>query len=222
LSGIEERMLTKTIAVCAFCTIAGAGLAAQQRPAQPTPSPAAPRATPSPQERGQEPPAPARSEQKPRPERAPEPAGQPVNIKLEINIADQAGPGEPTKKTVTMIVSDRQPGSIRSRGNVRVGGRWENVTINVDGRAVLLREGQVRVDLGLEYQPRGAGDGAPPAQAGAPSPTPNVPPLEPSSSNLNQRISVVLESGKPLVVSQAADPASDRRITVELKATVLK
>ena len=29
-------------------------------------------------------------------------------------------------------------------------------------------------------------------------------------------------SGKPLVISQAADPTSDRKVTVEVKATVLK
>ena len=213
-------MLTKTFATLAVVTITGAVLAAQVRPAQAPPAPAAPRqATPAPQGRGEQP-TPARNEQAPRPVRAPEPPGQPVNIKLELTITDQPGPGEPTKKTVTMIVSDRQSGSIRSRGNVRVSGRMENVAINVDARPVLLREGMIRVDLGLEYQPRGAGESSPQPATG--SGTANVPPLEASSSNLNQRIGLVLESGKPLVISQAADPASDRRITVELRATVLK
>ena len=32
----------------------------------------------------------------------------------------------------------------------------------------------------------------------------------------------MLQSGKPLVVSQAADPVSDRKVIVEVKATVLK
>jgi hypothetical protein len=35
-------------------------------------------------------------------------------------------------------------------------------------------------------------------------------------------VSAVLEDGKPLVVSQTADPASDRQVKVELKATILK
>jgi hypothetical protein len=39
---------------------------------------------------------------------------------------------------------------------------------------------------------------------------------------LNERISTILESGKPLVISQAADPASDRRISVEARATVVR
>jgi hypothetical protein len=33
---------------------------------------------------------------------------------------------------------------------------------------------------------------------------------------------LILESGKSLVVSQAADPVSDRQVTVEVKATILR
>jgi len=33
---------------------------------------------------------------------------------------------------------------------------------------------------------------------------------------------VILQSGKPLVISQAADPIGDREIIIEVKATVLK
>ena len=41
-------------------------------------------------------------------------------------------------------------------------------------------------------------------------------------SQLNERLSLVLESGKPMIVSQAADPVSDRKITVEVTATILR
>ena len=37
-----------------------------------------------------------------------------------------------------------------------------------------------------------------------------------------QPVALASYRGKPLVISQAADPASDRRISVELKATVMK
>jgi hypothetical protein len=33
---------------------------------------------------------------------------------------------------------------------------------------------------------------------------------------------LILDSGKSLVVSQATDPISDRRMTVEVMATILK
>ena len=39
---------------------------------------------------------------------------------------------------------------------------------------------------------------------------------------MNQSVTVVLDSGKPLVITQAADPVSDRKVTVEVKATLLR
>ena len=44
----------------------------------------------------------------------------------------------------------------------------------------------------------------------------------PCPTELNQSLTVVLQSGKPMLISQAADPTSDRKVTVEVKATVLK
>ena len=41
-------------------------------------------------------------------------------------------------------------------------------------------------------------------------------------ASLNEMLSLILESGKPTIVSQAADPTSDRKITVEVTATILK
>lgn len=146
--------------------------------------------------------------QKPDPKTAradskPEPApGQPVNIKLDLTITDQTGPGEPLRKVVTMVVADRGMGSIRSTGSVRTQGR---VQINVDARPQILQSGAIRLTLGLEYNPRTLGNDAPTEW-----------------SSLNEQISVVLQPGKPLVVSQAADPASDRKISVELLVAVLK
>ena len=64
--------------------------------------------------------------------------GQAVNVKIDITITDQTGPGDPVKKAVSMIVADRALGSIRSVGNeVRA-------TLNVDsGR---LRARSIRTD----------------------------------------------------------------------------
>jgi hypothetical protein len=134
-----------------------------------------------------------------------EPAGQPVNVKLELTITDQTAPGEPAKKTLTMIVADRAIGNIRSfANNVRA-------TLNVDATPQLLPNGNIRVALGLEYNP---------VRAGSPGPEAN--PSNVGGSTLNERITLVFENGKPLIVSQAADPVSDRKISVEVKATILK
>lgn len=128
--------------------------------------------------------------------------GQPVNIKLDLTITDHTGPGDPIRKTVTLVIADRASGSIRSSGSVRGQGR---VQINVDARPQILQSGSIRVMLGMEYNPRLTG---------------NDNPTE--SSSLNEQLGVVLQPGKPLIVSQAADPASDRKITVELTATLLR
>jgi hypothetical protein len=70
--------------------------------------------------------------------------------------------------------------------------------LNVDARPEVLRDGRVRVTLSLEYRPD---DAAP---------------------RLQQSLTTVLASGKPMVVSQSADPKGTRRVRAELTATILK
>lgn len=139
---------------------------------------------------------------------------QPVNVKVEVSITDQTANGQPAKKVVTMIARDQQSNSIRSSANVPVkspggGINYRTVTINVDATPFILTKepDKVQLVLGLEYLPKSAG--------GAEE-------LEPGMSQLNERLSVVLVSGAATIVSQAADPTSDRKITVEVTATILK
>jgi hypothetical protein len=158
------------------------------------------------------PPAKDTEASRPAPPRA-DPA-QLVNVRIDLTIIDQSGPGEPSKKMVTMHVADRYNASIRTSGRVLTKEGWRDVTINVDARPMVLRakEGSVQVDLALEYRPISSASGA---AAG-------VQPELSAQSGANERISAILESGKPLLISQAADPSSDRRISVEMKATILK
>jgi hypothetical protein len=121
--------------------------------------------------------------------RSPEPPAQLVNIKVDLTIVDQTGATESAKKSVSLIVADRQSGFIRSTVNPKEGGQ---VRLNVDARPQILPNGHVRLGLSLEY------------------PT------------LNQAVNMILDPGKPLVISQAADPTSDRKISVEVRATLLK
>lgn len=202
-------MFRETCGVIAVVLLLGAAAVAQQ------PAPAAPKPTP----------APAAPKPTPPPAAAPtmvdtgmlpggiDPRGQPVNVKLDLTITDQLGPGEPAKKTMSLIVADRAGGSIRSSGNnVRA-------VLNVDATPQIMPNGNIRVQLGLEYNPRQSMTVQ--TAKGPSGETVQLPP-EPGGSSLNQRVAIVLEPGKPLVLSQAADPISDRRITVEIRATVLK
>ena len=70
--------------------------------------------------------------------------------------------------------------------------------LNVDARPEVLRDGRVRMSLSLEYQP------------------------EASTPRLQQTLTAVLASGKPMVVSQSADPKGTRRVRAEVTATILK
>lgn len=122
-------------------------------------------------------------------------APQLANIRIELTIAEQRSDTSGTPKIVTMVVEDRQSGRIRTgRGNIN---------LNVDGRAEILREGRIRVVLSVEYAPQ---DGP---ERAAPMP-------------VMETITALLEDGKPLVVSQSADPSGDRRVRLELKATIVR
>jgi len=135
--------------------------------------------------------------------------GQPVNIRLELTITDQRGDAPAISKTVSMTVADRHSGRIRTQGDVRspTGMGTRPVILNVDAQASLIaRESRARVTLTIEYRPV-AGE-AENERATTP--------------NINESITVILDDGKPLVVSQSADPVTDRRVKVEAKMTLLR
>ena len=131
-----------------------------------------------------------------------------TNVQVELTLTDQAGTQAPEKKTVSMIVSSGNWGKIRSVGNVRPQNDAPFVVdLNVDARPFVSVDGPIQLELTLVYSPPGGAD---------------KDTLKPRPTGINQSLTVVLQSGKPLVISQAADPVSDRKVIVEVKATVLK
>lgn len=177
-------MLKRTAAILAATLFLTVGVPAQET-------------RPDPQSPAARPPAPAR----------PEIPGQPTNIKLELTITDQTGPGEPGKRTVSMILADRQHGSIRSSGSVLLAGNRINVSLNVDARPIIINDNRIRLELTLEYAPKPGTENATSGEGRA---------------HLTERLGLIVDPGKPMVVSQASDPTSDRRMSVELTATILK
>lgn len=147
--------------------------------------------------------------------RPPEPPALPLNIKIEVSITDQTGSGTPARKVVLMIAGDRQNTNIRSSASVPVKSalgnnyNYRNVTINVDARPIIVQKepNKISLSLGLEYFPKSAG---------------GQEEMEAGMASFSERLGLILESGKPMVVSQAADPTSDRKISVEVTATILK
>jgi hypothetical protein len=86
---------------------------------------------------------------------------------------------------------------------------FRDVILNVDAGANLVNVNGVtkmKVLLTLEYRPVAAETDT------ERSTTPSI----------NESLTVVLEDGKPLVISQTADPSTDRKVKVEVKATILR
>jgi len=133
-----------------------------------------------------------------------------TNVQIELTLTDQAGAAVPDKKTVSMVVSSGNWGKIRSTGNVRPAGETPLIVqLDVDARPFVSVDGPIQLELTLNYSPPGAQ-------------TPDKDNARARPTSINQSLTVVLQSGKPLVISQAADPVNDRKVIVEVKATVLK
>jgi hypothetical protein len=131
--------------------------------------------------------------------------GKDVNVHIEITISDQAGGGAADKKVVSLLAADQTMGRVRANAHAQqanVG--FVGTELNVDARPLVMDNDRILLELTLEYSPLRSS------------------PVTQQPTNLNESISVILINGKPLTISQAADPVSDRRMTVEVKATVLK
>jgi hypothetical protein len=131
--------------------------------------------------------------------------GKDVNVQVEITITDQSGTAAPDRKVVTLLAADQTMGRVRANAHAQqanVG--MVGTELNVDARPIVMDNDRILLELTLEYSPL------------------RQSPVTQQPTNLNEQISVILQNGKSLTISQAADPVSDRKMTVEVKATVLK
>ena len=223
------------------------GLGAQAPPAPPPPAqaPEAPRTVAPPPAPPAPEPRPATPQPRPAPPgpvtatpRTPQPPAPPApptppptaNVKLDVTITDSFGTtSTPTKKTISMLVADSRIGRIRSENFVRnASGDGFSITINVDAIATLrpvrppaaglrLRSGEVRpalnpeadriqLDLTIQYQPD----------------LPDRADTRGRPANIFESLSVLVADGRPTLISQSADPATNREVTVEVTASVVK
>jgi len=133
---------------------------------------------------------------------------QAVNMKIEFMLADQRGGAAPVKRTVSVIVADGSAGQIRSQTEITSIGA---VPLNIDVTPEIISESKIRLNFGLVYDW--------PAPVEAPAPTQRGTVLK---TTMSDRVSLILENGKPMVAAQSADAIGDRTVTVEVKATILK
>lgn len=123
-----------------------------------------------------------------------------TNLKLEVTLTDTLS-GSPVKKTVTMVMLNGYAGMIRTANPEK------GAVLNVDAVATGYQTGQVSLRLTFEYRPQYSTDS---------NGRPTVPPT------LNESINVVLMDGVAMLLSESADPVTDRKVTLDAKATILK
>src|SRR5690606_18136904 len=116
------------------------------------------------------------------------------NVRLELRITDTYS-GSPVEKTVSMIIRDGHSGRIRT--SAIVPGAPEGV-LNVDAITNATADGKhISAVVTIEYRPASASN----QHEG----------LKTFSPVLQESVNVILRNGQPLVVTQSADPVSDRK-----------
>ena len=126
--------------------------------------------------------------------------GRDVNVQIEITISEQVGTAAPEKRVVTMMVADAAFGRIRSNAGNGM------AVLNIDAQPSILENDRIATELTIEHVPALPEGASPLTRAAA----------------LNEMLTVILQNDKSMLISRAADPRSDRRITVEVRATIVK
>ena len=127
------------------------------------------------------------------------------NVSLEVTITDTLGTAAPAVKNVSMLVAEDRMGRIRS-ANAMSQGTHNVFMLNVDARPDILADGRILLDLTIEYVPDARAN-----------------PDEPSRAvNINESLTMIVPDGNATLISRSADPTTDRRVTVEVTATVVK
>ncbi len=122
------------------------------------------------------------------------------NVRLDVTISDSLSADVQIKKTVSVLILDGRSAQVRSAS----GG-----IINIDASPSVRPDGRIFLRLTVEYRPEISAQQI--QQTGA-SP----------ASMFNQSLALLVTDGKPLVAAQAADPHSDRKVSIEVTASVVK
>jgi hypothetical protein len=146
------------------------------------------------------------------------------NVQVEVTVTLQGG-STPASKKMTLVAVENTMALGRSGIEVPIPSatsigagaagvtpiqsyNYRSVGLNVDARPRILESGRIQLMFKLEFsavlKPEGSG------------------PQMPAFSKGNTELNLVLESGKPLTITQSADAEIGRGYSVELKATLLK
>ena len=163
--------------------------------AKPAAPPTAPKPTPAPA---------------PKPATPQEPPRQLVNIRVDIVVIEEGGTSAPVRKTASVITSDRRAAAVRSQGEPQLEPKSDDPRFPTPRTATYMKadiepwieqNGLIRTEVVMEYL----------------SPT-----SQQEGRGTTLRFEPLLASGKPLRVSESTDPTSNRKVIVEVTATILK
>ena len=144
------------------------------------------------------------------PGRVRRPSSQLVNVRLEFTITDQTGAKPPARKTVMMLVADGESGRIRTNNDLttlfKANYQRASLPLNIDA-APEVEGNKIRLRVSLDLQSQD---------------DPATPDLPAGSSRAQQSVSSIVTDGVATILSQSADPVTDRKVTLEVKATILR
>ena len=199
---------------------------AQQQPAPPLPpgpseaqqtAPPQPAQTPPPGQRGQAMPGQGRQGQQGRGQTPPPGPNAPVAPnaaaapRAAVHLAEHQGGHRDLRldHRRSSGQEERQPDRARRplRSDRSTGG---NSIINIDAAPTVRPDGRIYLHLTLEYQPELSQQQNEQMKGTGPS----------RITMFSESLSLVVADGKPLVASQSADPRSERRVSVEITATI--
>jgi len=152
-------------------------------------------------------PAPAPSE-KPAPVRT----GKDINIRIDATVIESRGDHVVDKKVISVTCVDGKGAFVRSTQSVAFkakgsdGFNYQDAPLNMDADVNLRDDGRVLARITVDYRGMPASQDSP----------------DSIDRGIRQSVSVILNPGEPLMVAQSADAVGDRRVSLEVKATVLK
>ena len=127
----------------------------------------------------------------------PRPAGQMVNVRIDVVLSDSKG----APKTLTMTVADGESGMNRTKSILS----GVDYSFNADARPTLSGN-KIRLRLTADALVQ-VDNGKSPAEPG-------------SKLGLSQSQTVILNDGETVEIARAADPVSDRAFVLSVKATI--
>lgn len=139
----------------------------------------------------------------------PEPA-RAWNVRIELTVTDRSGTNPPVVKSATLTLANDARGSVRSLSQVQSGASVDQVRelpLDIDAYPRIDAGGKVGLELKVDYRSIDRSD--------------KESKFYPSAG-LRFSGNIFLENGKPTLVAQSADPVSDRKVTLEAKATIIR